>query len=126
MGRPDDIRLKQQKNGIEIEVLKELVKQQADMIKVLVDTLSKVQSEPQRILIQSTGKSVDFDAAFKDSLEEKVAVSRPKMDSFFINPSPELTITDSINLTENKDEKIVQENIDEEAEKLKSLMKRRK
>jgi inner membrane protein involved in colicin E2 resistance len=127
MGRPDDVRLKQStKNSSDIELLKELVKQQAEMIKSLVDTLAKTQSEPQRILIQSTGSPIDFDTVHKDLLEEKISPSRPKMDSFFINPSSELTITDSVNLTENKEEKIVKENIDEEAEKLKSLMKRRR
>lgn len=124
MGRPDDIRLRQQKErevSNEVELLKDLIKQQSDMIKSLVDTVSKVQSSPRPELIQNTGKPTNFD----DGLKEEVIAPRPKMGDFFINPSPQITITDSANLEENKEEKIVQENIDEEADRLKNMVRGR-
>jgi hypothetical protein len=122
MGRPDDVRIKREKKNSEIETLKELVKQQSEMIKCLVDTLTKSKDTPSVIIQNVPTRMGDHDIPGD---ERPLGIERPKMDSFFINPSSELKITDAANLDKNKEEKIVQENIDEEAEKLKALVKRK-
>lgn len=123
MGRPDDVRRRNQTPSAgEVDILKDLVKQQADMIKSLVETLSKVQNQPINISLEKI--STVSSQPENPETHDPSFVPRPKMDDFFINPSPEIKITSS-NIEENKEEKIVQENVDEEAEKLKQMMKGR-
>ena len=127
MGRPDDIKRRQNKktekssDSIEIESLKENVNTLIEMQKILLerkDSGSSLSKEDLERLLASAGIS-------QSDLEEEDP-NKPKLGDFYINPASKINIKDS-NLDNSKiqEKKVSSDNISKDVEKLKELLKKK-
>lgn len=115
MGRPAEIRRKKEE--------KEKLDKEAAINELI--NLVKSQNEIIISLTEKINSGTSFTHGVGESYNEGSS-GRPKMDEYFINPSDDIKVKDS-NLSDKKeDEKMVVDNLEDSAKRLRDILNKRK